>query len=494
LSEEKHLINLYKYQLSRLRNEGVDAFEVERYGRSITVVRTLQLSKKSAQSLDGDDVGKADALQATSTYQLRGESNRAVSKKAADLDRLLLHFGIDIENPLTILQQETAKQFLANTTAQRRYEFFKKGTLLHYMKEKYLQVYEHVKVVSKVSKKLSEKLSTLRDQMVEWDLQFKALQELEHAEETLTKLRLHLAWSRYLHAERDRERQSKKLERIDIENNELDKKIEKLRKEYANRQRERTLASKKVSNLQELLAQQRQGISKHRFTMNNASVLLNQLKNQFGSREADRASSARELDALEKRIAQILNTQQMAEKRRARENQEQEISALSSEVQQLTIKMTADKQEENACHSSLSQIRMDITTIENGKVRLESQLQEVCAQITHMSQRPEGSSANQGSKLQERLRLFFPSHWQLNKLIEQNASQFKHKPIGPLAAYVSVKDKRWLVPVQFALGNLCFAYWVDNHNDLMRLQPLIDRTFTNKAFHPSVIIQPRSVR
>lgn len=100
----------------------MDAFEVERYGRSITVVRTLQLSKKSAQSLDGDDVGKADALQATSNYQLRGENNRAVSKKAADLERLLLHFGIDIENPLTILQQETAKQFLANTTAQRRYE------------------------------------------------------------------------------------------------------------------------------------------------------------------------------------------------------------------------------------------------------------------------------------------------------------------------------------------------------------------------------------
>ena len=74
-----------------------------------------------------------------------------------------------------------------------------------------------------------QKLSTLRDQMVEWDLQFKALQELEHAEETLSKLRLHLAWARYLHTERDRERQSKRLERIDLENNQLNEKIENLR-------------------------------------------------------------------------------------------------------------------------------------------------------------------------------------------------------------------------------------------------------------------------
>lgn len=64
---------------------------------------------------------------------------------------------------------------------------------------------------------------------------------------------------------------------------------------------------------------------------------------------------------------------------------------------------------------------------------------------------------------------------------------------GPLAAYVSVKDKRWLVPVQLALGNLCYAYWVDNHNDLMRLQTLVDRTFTNKSYRPSIIIQPHSV-
>lgn len=54
----------------------------------------------------------------------------------------------------------------------------------------------------------------------------------------------------------------------------------------------------------------------------------------------------------------------MAEKRRAREQQEQEISTLTSEVEQLFKKMTADKQEENERGSALAQIRMDITTIE----------------------------------------------------------------------------------------------------------------------------------
>ena len=54
----------------------------------------------------------------------------------------------------------------------------------------------------------------------------------------------------------------------------------------------------------------------------------------------------------------------MAEKRRAREQQEQEISTLTSEVEQLFKKMTADKQEENARGSELAQIRMSISSIE----------------------------------------------------------------------------------------------------------------------------------
>lgn len=65
--------------------------------------------------------------------------------------------------------------------------------------------------------------------MAEWDAQFRALQELEHAEETLSRLRLHLAWARFLQGERDRDRQAKKLERIDNESNELSGKIEELR-------------------------------------------------------------------------------------------------------------------------------------------------------------------------------------------------------------------------------------------------------------------------
>lgn len=65
--------------------------------------------------------------------------------------------------------------------------------------------------------------------MADWDAQFKALKELEHAAETLATLRLHLAWARYFNGIHDRERQSKKLERIDSENNEYIEKIETLR-------------------------------------------------------------------------------------------------------------------------------------------------------------------------------------------------------------------------------------------------------------------------
>lgn len=54
----------------------------------------------------------------------------------------------------------------------------------------------------------------------------------------------------------------------------------------------------------------------------------------------------------------------MAEKRRARELQEKEIINLTSEIQQLAQKMSERKQEENARSSAISQMRMEISTIE----------------------------------------------------------------------------------------------------------------------------------
>ena len=120
----------------QMRNEGIDAYQADVFGSRIGIVRHINLSEragkgkgkagkkgKASASVVAGGGGRAGQLEkfASSAYQLRAASGRIVSRKSCDLQRLLAHFGIDPENPIAILQQETARVFLASTSPQKRY-------------------------------------------------------------------------------------------------------------------------------------------------------------------------------------------------------------------------------------------------------------------------------------------------------------------------------------------------------------------------------------
>lgn len=85
-----------------LRNEGVDGFKTHEYGRSITIER-----KFTADS---------------NAYSLKDFQGRNISKTKEELNAILDHFNIQVENPLMILNQDTAREFLTNTDAAEKYK------------------------------------------------------------------------------------------------------------------------------------------------------------------------------------------------------------------------------------------------------------------------------------------------------------------------------------------------------------------------------------
>ena len=45
-------------------------------------------------------------------------------------ERILEHFNIELSNPLTILQQEEAKNFFKENDERKLYQFFQRGSML----------------------------------------------------------------------------------------------------------------------------------------------------------------------------------------------------------------------------------------------------------------------------------------------------------------------------------------------------------------------------
>ena len=89
----------------KLDNTGDRAYRSDLYGESITVVRSVTNS--------------------SSTYKLKDNRGKVVVDKKVkeELDRILLSFNIQVDNPIAVLNQDTAKTFLFKCDPDKLYIF-----------------------------------------------------------------------------------------------------------------------------------------------------------------------------------------------------------------------------------------------------------------------------------------------------------------------------------------------------------------------------------
>ena len=85
-----------------LRNQGPDAYRPGIYGKSIKIERKIVK--------DG-----------TGSYKIMSERGNVISTKKEDMNTILDHMNICIDNPLSVLTQDTSRLFLANSSAKEKY-------------------------------------------------------------------------------------------------------------------------------------------------------------------------------------------------------------------------------------------------------------------------------------------------------------------------------------------------------------------------------------
>ena len=91
----------------RLRNQGPDAYRPGVYGKSISIERKIVK--------DG-----------SGSYKITGAAGgRVISTRKEELNAILDHMNIAIDNPLSVLTQDTSRMFLANSTNKEKYNVCK---------------------------------------------------------------------------------------------------------------------------------------------------------------------------------------------------------------------------------------------------------------------------------------------------------------------------------------------------------------------------------
>lgn len=76
-------------------------------------------------------------LNGTSNYKIKSEKGKVISEKKEELDNILKHLSIHIDNPICVLTQEVSKNFLNSKSAHDKFRFFVKATQIEDTKNDY---------------------------------------------------------------------------------------------------------------------------------------------------------------------------------------------------------------------------------------------------------------------------------------------------------------------------------------------------------------------
>jgi hypothetical protein len=87
----------------KLNNQGDNPYMPEKYGDHITIERSFRREGSNA-------------------YSIYDENDRFVIGRREEIISICDHFSIQVDNPLAVLTQETAKKFLANSKPKELYE------------------------------------------------------------------------------------------------------------------------------------------------------------------------------------------------------------------------------------------------------------------------------------------------------------------------------------------------------------------------------------
>ena len=434
----------------RLANKGERAYRPEHYGETITVVRTVTNS--------------------SSTYKLKGHNGQVVVEKKVkeELDRVLLSFNIQVDNPIAVLNQDTAKTFLFKCEPDKLYTFFMKATQLETCKHDYnaAAVEKGVAENHLVEKKNS--LPELKKELGKWQKKYDFHQSLNVRKKDVRRKQGELAWAlvkevevEAAEADRVADGERKKLPACEKKIGEKVEQEKKLREEKKEIETEIQDMAATNGDLKARVERNKGEKDTKEEDARNAKKVVKKL-------ERKKENDANETKQLRDEIARLRETASEYEensraRRREVEGLEEQVVALNSQVATTSTQAQHLKHNEGEAERGVQAAQGELVRLRGAVGRTRGELQDL------------------GKAGSSKLAAFGRDMPRIVAEVEKAGRSFRKPPIGPLGAHVEVREDlgaegtRLARAVEQELGGLVNAFLCDNSADQRTLYNLFTK-------------------
>ncbi|KFP71985.1 Structural maintenance of chromosomes protein 6, partial [Acanthisitta chloris] len=443
-----------------LRNQGRDAFKPEVYGSSIIV----------NQRINQDGIR---------SYRLKSKSGALVSSKKEELIGILDHFNIQVDNPVSVLTQEMSKHFLQSKNEGDKYKFFMKATQLEQMKEDYSCIMRTKANTCIQIEQGVERLQELKQIYCEKKEHYKSIGFLNDLRKHLEDLKHKMAWAVVSEMEKEIQpiKEDIKAEEANIETfiqklKDCQEKVNEAEKKYKAIQDKLVAVHEEAQALHPQCTSLKAEVQARRKAVSEAEVVYNHFKMELKRLGKDNEQLHKQIEEL-KRSMFFSNASQVSEHERL--GKQRKITRLREQLkafhdEEVMIGQQVDLKLNNYC-KKISSLRRENGIVQEALAAKQKQLRVL-----------KDSKTNTLKRFGQHMPAFLEAVETAHK-----QGHFKHKPFGPLGAFIHPKDPELTLAIESCLKGLVQAFCCDNHNDEKALQLLMSK-YCPHGHRPQVIV------
>ncbi|XBH76162.1 hypothetical protein VPH35_102852 [Triticum aestivum] len=421
-----------------INNQGEDAFKPDIYGNLIKLER--RITKSSSSTI------------------LKDQHGRKVAHRKDDLNEIVEHFNIDVENPCVIMSQDKSREFLHSGNDKDKFKFFFKATLLQRLKELLETIRDQVHKADSDVQELEKSIKPVMRELDELREKIKNMEHIEEIAHDIDNLKKKLAWSWVYEVDQQIEVQTAKLqklkgrapacqERID-QNTASCVVIDKLKKELI----------EKEENLRSLVGKTREENNMKKSMENNIAEAV---KREI-ELEAEHERGAHMLERKNGRLNQLqaqlrdFQMQHMQSTQAEASQMEKDMQNIQQQIDHLHSNVTRLREDENEFTAELSGIVKSINDISKEIAENDRRTKQIKSDIADLQRQQSNTVTAFGGR-----RVL-----KLLESIETNHKKFESPPIGPIGAHLQLASESWSVAVDRACGGLLDAFIVTCYKDL----------------------------
>ena len=427
----------------KIKNRGQDAYKPDIFGESVIVERHFSKSGVSG-------------------FRVKTAMGQTYSTKKQEVDELAEYYALQVDNPLNILSQDNARQFLNSSTKTQKYKFFIEGVQLQQLDNDYRLISESL---GQMVAKVPDQEERVKHSAVELDKSQRLLDELEGNRQIRNKmrtLRYQLAWCQVFTEEAELRKREKDVAEAQL-------RVAEAQQQTEAKDQALQVAGEKVERAEEALQTVKDGESDVQDRVKQATDVFLRLRNEINAlhiQERDAHASLKTITGrvkdLEKKIVQEQDRLE-AVNGEAHTTASRELDEANEKVKQLEQEIQENKDRERELVNKADASKKAMENIGRDIERKRSEINNAEARIKRLEE-------DRGS-LYDGYEAGVPN---LLKMIAGERS-FENMPIGPLGAHVQLLKPEWSAALEKTIGANLNAFIVTSKRDEKLLRGMMNR-------------------